>query len=81
MSTTSDREFHRDACNATRTADVGPMISHDHGEPADILLMVSGDRRLGEDGDALLDRLAMADEAADGFSPPRLDLRLQTPGF
>lgn len=81
MSTMSVGEFHRDVCNAMQQADTGPVFIHDRGEPAFVFLTVADYRRLGGDGDVLLERLTMADEAVDGFDPPRLDLRLQMPGF
>lgn len=78
MATMTAREFNRDVSAAKRSAEDGPVIVTDRGEPAFVLLSIDEyRRRLGGSGAELVARLAMSeDEYVDDvdFVPGRFSI-------
>lgn len=57
--TISSREFNRDTGNAKRAAQRGPVFITDRGKPSHVLLSIDEYRRLVDEGESIVDLLAM----------------------
>lgn len=76
MVTISAREFNQDVSAAKRQAAEEPVVITDRGEPAFVLMAIEDYRRLGEDGQDLVERLSMDDEIDVDFEPLNVDLKV-----
>ena len=72
ITTLSSREFNQDVSRAKRSADEGPVIITDRGEPAYVLLRHDAYRRLAGGGPTILDLLDQPEGDDIEFDPPRL---------
>jgi hypothetical protein len=72
VTTLSSREFARAASRARSACKDGPVVITDHGQPAHVLLTFSEYQRLSRGQSSIVDLLAMEDDAAVDFEPPRL---------
>jgi PHD/YefM family antitoxin component YafN of YafNO toxin-antitoxin module len=76
MTFMSARDFNRDVSAAKREASRAPVVITEPGEPADVLLSNDEDRRMGERGATLVDRLSMDDDLEIEFEPASINLRV-----
>ncbi|MEZ5923132.1 MAG: type II toxin-antitoxin system prevent-host-death family antitoxin [Hyphomicrobiaceae bacterium] len=77
----TSREFNQDVSRAKRSADGGPVIITDRGEPAYVLMTHSEYVRLTGTGKNLLEMLDMPGMEDIEFDPPKIDLKLRVPDF
>jgi prevent-host-death family protein len=73
ITTLSSREFNQDASRAKKAAKSGPVFITDRGRPAHVLLSIEEYRRITNEGQSIVDLLAMPDADLVEFEPPRLD--------
>jgi len=73
VTTMSSREFNQDTGGAKKSAEKGPVIITDRGQPAHVLLSFAEYQKLLGAGQNLLE--ALGDPASEhiDFEPPRLD--------
>ena len=79
LTTLSSREFNQDVSRAKRSADQGPVIITDRGEPAYVLLRHDAYRSLVGGGQSIRDLLAYPGVEDIDFDPPRLGDRIFKP--
>lgn len=68
----TSREFNQDVSGAKRSADEGPIIITDRGEPAYVLMTYAEYARLANNGKSILELLAMPDGDDIEFDPPKI---------
>lgn len=73
--------FDRDAAEARRAADTGPVIITDEGRPSHVLLSIAEYGRLMADRRSIAEALAMGEAGDFDFDSPRLDLQLRPAEF
>lgn len=74
VATITSRQFNQNPSEAKRTAEQGPLIVTDRGQPAFVLLRYETYRHMmGEGGPSLLDLLRQDEPDADfDFAPQRI---------
>ncbi len=68
----SSREFNQDVGRAKRSADQGPVIITDRGEPAYVLIRHDAYKRLTGGGPSVLEMLGQPGTEGIEFDPPRM---------
>ena len=69
VTTISSRDFNRDTGKAKRAAQRGPVFITDRGKPSHVLLSIDEYRRLVDEGESIVDLLAMPEEEDIEFEP------------
>ncbi len=68
----TSREFNQDVSQAKRSADEGPILITDRGEPAYVLMTYAEYARLSSNGKSILELLAMPGGEDIEFDPPKI---------
>ena len=79
ITTITSREFNQDVSKAKRTSANGPVFITDRGKPAHVLLTLVEYEEITNQGESIVDLLAMPDVADIEFNPSRIGKELYHP--
>lgn len=79
MTTLTSRQFNQDTSKAKRAANDGPVFITHRGRRSHVLLTVEDYERLSNQGESIVDQLALPGSEDIDFEPARLEGSLLRP--